>query len=52
VRVLVDGARAAGANTARWDGSDERGRPVAAGVYVARIVSAGTMSARAVTLVR
>jgi glucose/arabinose dehydrogenase len=39
VRVLVDGSLPAGAHGADWDGRDERGRPLSAGVYVARFES-------------
>jgi len=33
VRTLVDENRPAGPQTVEWDGSDERGRAVASGVY-------------------
>ncbi len=35
VAVLQDGALAAGAHTAAWDGRDDGGRAVPAGVYMA-----------------
>jgi hypothetical protein len=36
VRRLVDGVQTAGYRSARWDGSDDRGRTVAPGVYYCR----------------
>jgi hypothetical protein len=50
VRTLVRGAQIAGAHVAPWDGRDDRGRSVGAGVYYARLATAGG-SART-TLVR
>ncbi|MBK9472473.1 MAG: hypothetical protein IPO18_09345 [bacterium] len=35
-----------------WSGDDERGRPVAAGVYVVRVEGAGWAQSTRVTLVR
>jgi hypothetical protein len=37
VRVLADGPREAGIHRIRWDGKDEHGRAIAAGVYVCRM---------------
>lgn len=37
VRILLDGERAVGTHTARWDGRDDVGRRVAAGNYLARL---------------
>jgi hypothetical protein len=37
VRELEKGLRSAGANSARWDGRDEFGKPVANGVYLYRL---------------
>ena len=37
VRTLVGGARPAGLHRTRWDGRDERGIPVASGVYLYRL---------------
>ncbi|MCU0606571.1 MAG: T9SS type A sorting domain-containing protein [Candidatus Edwardsbacteria bacterium] len=52
VRTLVDGAQLAGSHAARWDGRDDRGREVGAGVYLCRL-SAGTGTAtRKLTVVR
>jgi hypothetical protein len=44
VRTLVDQTMLPGRYTARWNGRDERGVPVAAGVYIYRLV-AGNYSA-------
>lgn len=41
VRTLSDGAQAAGAHAIRWDLRDDAGRPVAAGLYFARLESGG-----------
>ena len=51
VRVLLDEAVAAGPRHVRWDGTDGGGRPVAAGVYVARLDVAGRRAVSRVTLV-
>ena len=39
VRTLFSGTRAAGPGAARWDGTDDGGRPAAAGVYFVRLVT-------------
>jgi hypothetical protein len=52
VRTLVDGTRPAGANQARWDGRDDRGRSVASGTYFARLQAAGQQSVESLVLVR
>jgi subtilisin family serine protease len=41
VRTLVDGPLAAGPHRMEWDGRGDRGRPLAAGVYFARLTGAG-----------
>jgi hypothetical protein len=46
VRTLVDGSQASGSHVARWDGRDERGREIAAGVYVCRLDAGGTNATR------
>jgi hypothetical protein len=48
VQSLVAGWRPAGTHSEHWDGRDAAGRPVAAGVYFARLAIAGV--ARAVKL--
>jgi hypothetical protein len=39
VRSLLDGSRAAGPGAVGWDGRDDRGRAVGAGVYLCRLVA-------------
>ncbi len=49
VATIVSGILTAGMHTARWDGRDERGRAVGAGVYVVRLTAGGrTLSARVI----
>ncbi len=49
VRTLIDAPLAAGGHQAVWDGRDERGDAVAAGVYLARLSAGGeTRTAKAV----
>ncbi|HSK39412.1 MAG TPA: FlgD immunoglobulin-like domain containing protein, partial [Arenibaculum sp.] len=53
VRVLFgDRALEAGRHTLAWDGHDEAGRPVAAGVYFLRIATPGGEEVRRVAVVR
>jgi hypothetical protein len=53
VRVLLDAFRPAGADRIGWDGTDARGRPVASGVYFARLEVAGHAAAsRKLALIR
>lgn len=44
VRTLIDGFRPAGSNPITWDGRDDQGRSVSAGVYVCQL-DAGSVSA-------
>ncbi|MCA9753311.1 MAG: T9SS type A sorting domain-containing protein, partial [Gemmatimonadetes bacterium] len=47
VATLIDGPRAAGRGEATWDGRDENGSAVAAGVYFARLETpSGVRSAK------
>jgi hypothetical protein len=46
VRRVAAGTLAAGRHPLTWDGRDERGRTVAAGVYFARAVAGGAMVTR------
>jgi YVTN family beta-propeller protein len=41
VATLVDGPRSAGEGTATWDGHDDAGRPVGAGLYFYRLSALG-----------
>jgi flagellar hook assembly protein FlgD len=53
VQRLVDARKDAGRYVARWDGRDARGRPLASGVYLCRLLVDGTpVATRKVTLVR
>lgn len=49
VRSLVNATLASGAHTAAWDGADETGRRVPAGVYLYRLESGGSSRIRKVT---
>ncbi|HKQ58504.1 MAG TPA: S8 family serine peptidase, partial [Candidatus Eisenbacteria bacterium] len=46
VRTLVDGAREAGVHRETWNGRDDRGAALGAGVYLARVESAGLRAQR------
>jgi flagellar basal-body rod modification protein FlgD len=52
VRKLIDGTRSSGRHDVRWDGRDDAGQAVAAGVYLARVVAAGGMDYRKLVLVK
>jgi hypothetical protein len=52
LRTLADGPLAAGPHDAVWDGRDERGVTVAAGLYWARLESAGVSTVRRLVRVR
>ena len=52
VRTLVDGPQAAGERTVTWDGRDDTGREVPAGVYFARLQVDGRTAVRKLALVR
>ena len=52
VRTLVEGVRPAGAYTLAWDGRDDRGRGLAAGVYYLRLVTGQGRFTRALTLLK
>lgn len=52
VRTLVSGDLPAGAHEVTWRGDDERGRPVASGVYFCRLEAAGDTQSRRMVLVR
>ncbi len=52
VRTVLDGRRQAGVHAERWDGRDDGGRPVAAGVYHCRLETGGQRQARKLVLVR
>jgi hypothetical protein len=50
VRQLIDGFRPAGPSSATWDGRDDSGRPVSAGVYVCRLEARGESVAQKIVL--
>jgi C1A family cysteine protease len=52
VRVLASGPRPAGPDTVTWDGRDEAGRRVAAGVYFARLTQGETSVTSKLALIR
>jgi len=52
VKVLVDGLCAAGRTAVTWDGTDESGEPVPAGVYFYRLRAAGLEYGRPAVLVK
>jgi hypothetical protein len=52
VRTLVDGMLPAGEHSATWNGTDERGRQVATGVYLYHLRSGELDEVRRMTLVR
>ena len=51
VRTLVDRPQPSGVHHVTWNGADETGRPVAAGVYFCRMTSAGGRQVRKMVLV-
>jgi len=50
VRTLVDGTMQAGQHVAVWDGRGANGLPVASGIYLCRLESAGKVSVRKMVL--
>ncbi|MEZ4386050.1 MAG: FlgD immunoglobulin-like domain containing protein [Candidatus Krumholzibacteriia bacterium] len=52
VRRLIDAPAEAGTVDVRWDGRDDRGRAVASGGYVYRVVADGVSAAGRLTLLR
>ena len=52
VRTLVDDWRSAGRYDTPWDGADDRGDPVANGLFLARFVAGGRTEVRRINLVR
>ena len=51
IGILVDGIRAGGRHRAIWDGRDDRGRGVAAGIYVYRLTVDGISRSRRMVLI-
>ena len=52
VRTLVRAKQRTGAHTVNWDGRDAKGRAVASGVYVYRLVAGGRVQVRRMVVVR
>ncbi len=52
VRTIARGDYAAGFQSAEWNGTDERGRSVASGIYVLKSVSGGREKSMKITVVR
>jgi len=52
VRTLHAGVLHAGPQSLAWDGRDDRGRVVAAGVYFALVTAAGQVAGAKITVVR
>jgi len=52
VRTLWRGLASAGANTVRWDGLDDRGNPVASGVYMYVVAGSDLHASRRMVLLR
>jgi hypothetical protein len=52
VTTLLDAQRPAGQHQLVWRGQDDRGLPVASGVYVVRVDSGGENASRRIVLVR
>jgi flagellar hook assembly protein FlgD len=52
VRSLLEGSHAAGDRRVVWDGRDERGRIVGAGVYYATLRAGNRTSTRPITIMR
>lgn len=52
VRLLMDGSAEEGSQRVLWDGRDQDGRMVGAGVYYATLQAAGQLITRAITVVR
>jgi len=50
VKTLVDGRQAAGCYSVAWDGRNDRGRMLADGVYIYKLVSGGFSATRRLTL--
>jgi hypothetical protein len=52
ITILFDEAKAAGRHVVRWDGTDRSGRPVASGVYFARLTVGGVVQTRKLVLLK
>ncbi len=52
VRSLLSGSRRAGSHRVEWDGRNDGGRPVASGMYIARLETDGGVATRKMNLVK
>jgi flagellar hook assembly protein FlgD len=52
IRTLVDGERAPGTHEVTWDGRDDRGIPVASGVYLYNLEAYGLGESRKMVLLK
>jgi flagellar hook assembly protein FlgD len=52
ISTLHEGDLAAGKHTVAWNGTDRHGRPVASGVYFARVTSPVASAGRKMVLLR
>jgi flagellar hook assembly protein FlgD len=52
VRTLVDGRQGAGMHVARWDGRNQAGQKLSAGVYLYRLQAGDKTLTRKLVLVR
>ena len=52
VRALADGAQTAGRKSVRWDGRDDQGRALPAGMYLVRMQATGFAQMRKLVLTR
>jgi len=52
IRLLAEGRSSAGMHTLRWDGRDQAGRGVAAGIYFVRLRTEGRSESRRILLMR
>ena len=52
VRELLSGSMKAGVNSVVWDGRDDFGLTVAAGVYIAKLTMGSSIKARSMMLVK
>jgi flagellar hook assembly protein FlgD len=52
VRQMDSGSKTAGVHETRWDGRDNRGRPVASGVYYVRLTGPQQALTRKIVLLK
>lgn len=52
VASLLDGVRSAGSHSVRWSGADDAGRPVASGIYFARLRVPGGQRVTRIPVIR